>query len=376
MTDVMRDAKDIAALTRDGKKGAKEKPVKPTLPTLLSAESPRLRSAALAGFTLVAHARPIRTGEGSGRHPRRVWQAGNSCPNSGSRSRRYLAGRKRADPGGANHVHCRSRHDLLRGADTFRELRHWREDRSRAFAIIHAAVLNSRAGLRSLAAIPVFVYVVVWIEGRGNFLDTPYRSIVFGAFLLTLHKADLGNMFCQYLFAPNSVARTRGYCRPLQWCGCVLRIYRSARWSSRASYCWSLGALPLSSARLLNATTTGLSGRFRVSRSSSYLVPRGGLFRWVASPHYVGEIFSFLGYAMLSDLLPVWGTALAASAYLSARANSTLEWYRREMPLRISPGWRRLVPFINGRPLPAAPQLQNSRNQRGQPRFWPADWTG
>jgi hypothetical protein len=29
MTEVLRDAKDIAALTRDGKKGAKEKPVKP-----------------------------------------------------------------------------------------------------------------------------------------------------------------------------------------------------------------------------------------------------------------------------------------------------------------------------------------------------------
>ena len=29
MTEVLRDAKDIAALTRDGKKGAKEKPAKP-----------------------------------------------------------------------------------------------------------------------------------------------------------------------------------------------------------------------------------------------------------------------------------------------------------------------------------------------------------
>lgn len=29
MTDVLRDAKDISALARDGKKGAKEKPSKP-----------------------------------------------------------------------------------------------------------------------------------------------------------------------------------------------------------------------------------------------------------------------------------------------------------------------------------------------------------
>jgi 3-oxo-5-alpha-steroid 4-dehydrogenase 1 len=76
-----------------------------------------------------------------------------------------------------------------------------------------------------------------------------------------------------------------------------------------------------------------------------YVVPRHGLFGWVACPHYLGEILSFVGYAMMSDLLPVWGNALVAAAYLSARANSTLSWYRREMPLQIPSRWRRLVPF-------------------------------
>ena len=54
---------------------------------------------------------------------------------------------------------------------------------------------------------------------------------------------------------------------------------------------------------------------------------------------------SFVGYAMISDLLPVWGNALVVSAYLSSRANSNLKWYQREMPLRIPTCWRRLVPF-------------------------------
>jgi hypothetical protein len=55
---------------------------------------------------------------------------------------------------------------------------------------------------------------------------------------------------------------------------------------------------------------------------------------------------SFVGYAMMSDLFPVWGNALVVSAYLSARANSTLKWYREETRLRIPAGWRRLVPFV------------------------------
>ena len=41
---------------------------------------------------------------------------------------------------------------------------------------------------------------------------------------------------------------------------------------------------------------------------------------------------------MMSELLPVWGTALVVTAYLGSRANSTLSWYRREMPLRIPLG--------------------------------------
>jgi hypothetical protein len=41
----------------------------------------------------------------------------------------------------------------------------------------------------------------------------------------------------------------------------------------------------------------------------------------------------------------VWGNALVASAYLSARANSTLNWYRREKPLTIPSRWHRLIPF-------------------------------
>jgi hypothetical protein len=41
---------------------------------------------------------------------------------------------------------------------------------------------------------------------------------------------------------------------------------------------------------------------------------------WAASPHYLGEILSFVGYAMMFALLPVWGNALVVSAYLASRA--------------------------------------------------------
>jgi hypothetical protein len=106
-----------------------------------------------------------------------------------------------------------------------------------------------------------------------------------------------------------------------------------------------LGVLVFAFGELLNGYHHWLLARLRPPGVRTYGVPRGGLFGWVASPHYLGEILSFVGYAMMSDLLPVWGNALVVSAYLASRANTTLKWYQREMPLRIPSGWRRLLPF-------------------------------
>ena len=106
-----------------------------------------------------------------------------------------------------------------------------------------------------------------------------------------------------------------------------------------------LGTVVFGLGELLNGYHHWLLARLRPPRVHTYVVPRGGLFGWVASPHYFGEILSFVGYAMISDLLPVWGNALIVSAYLSSRANSTLKWYQEKMPLQIPSGWRRLVPF-------------------------------
>ena len=106
-----------------------------------------------------------------------------------------------------------------------------------------------------------------------------------------------------------------------------------------------LGILIVAVGEVLNGYHHWLLARLRQLGVRIYVVPRHGLFGWVACPHYLGEILSFVGYAMMSDLLPVWGNTLVASAYLSAKANSTLNWYRREKPLTIPSRWDRLIPF-------------------------------
>ena len=61
---------------------------------------------------------------------------------------------------------------------------------------------------------------------------------------------------------------------------------------------------------MLNGYHHWLLARLRPLGVRIYVVPSHGLFRWVACPHYSGEILSFVGYAIMSDLLPVCGNTL------------------------------------------------------------------
>ncbi len=65
---------------------------------------------------------------------------------------------------------------------------------------------------------------------------------------------------------------------------------------------------------------------------SGYKIPRRGLFRWVSSPNYFGEVVEWCGWA-----LATWsaaGLAFAAStcANLAPRAISNHRWYRERFP--------------------------------------------
>ena len=70
--------------------------------------------------------------------------------------------------------------------------------------------------------------------------------------------------------------------------------------------------------------------RLRAPGETGYRVPQGGLFRWVSSPHYLGEIIQWCGWAVLT-----WSAAGAAFALftfcnLAPRALSNHRWYRQQ----------------------------------------------
>ena len=204
--------------------------------------------------------------------------------------------------------------------------------------------VNSRTGLALAYTTPIIIYITFWIEGGAP--QSRYHLIVLAAFLLHFIRRILEILFVNSYSRPTSLRALVP----------IALLYGGAAASSAffqvhtagqptSSPTFMLGTVVFGLGELLNGYHHWLLARLRPPGVRTYVVPRGGLFGWVASPHYLGEILSFVGYAMMSDLLPVWGNALVVSAYLSSRANSNLKWYQREMPLRIPTGWRRLVPF-------------------------------
>ena len=69
-----------------------------------------------------------------------------------------------------------------------------------------------------------------------------------------------------------------------------------------------------------NDTTTTTTKR--------YVVPTGGLFEYVACPHYLFEIISFVGIAFVSQHLHALLVSLGMASYLCGRAINTLKFYQ------------------------------------------------
>jgi len=63
---------------------------------------------------------------------------------------------------------------------------------------------------------------------------------------------------------------------------------------------------------------------------SGYKIPRGGLFRWVSAPNYLGEIVQWAGWALATWSLAGLSFALWTASNLAPRAMSHHRWYRAQ----------------------------------------------
>lgn len=92
-------------------------------------------------------------------------------------------------------------------------------------------------------------------------------------------------------------------------------------------------------------TTESLLRGLRRDSARGYVIPHGGGFRWVTSPHYFGEILAWSGLALATWCPGGLFVLTVTLANLVPRARANHRWYRKTFP--DYPAARRvLIPFV------------------------------
>lgn len=92
---------------------------------------------------------------------------------------------------------------------------------------------------------------------------------------------------------------------------------------------------------IMHVQSDGIIRALRKPGENDYRIPRGGLFRWVSSPHYLGEIIQWSGWAIMTWSLAGLAFALFTFCNLAPRAVANHAWYRQNFP--DYPGERRIL---------------------------------
>ena len=79
---------------------------------------------------------------------------------------------------------------------------------------------------------------------------------------------------------------------------------------------------------LLNQHSDATLRNLRAGSSGDYAIPRGGGFRWVSSPGYLGEIIEWIGFAIVAGSTAAWAFVFFTAANLVPRARTHHLWYR------------------------------------------------
>jgi hypothetical protein len=84
----------------------------------------------------------------------------------------------------------------------------------------------------------------------------------------------------------------------------------------------------------------------RATAVKTYHVPRGGLFEFVACPHYLFEILTFAGAACMTQSVHTSLVVFWVTSMLTARSVSTTRWYVEKFGPEYPQSRRHIIPFI------------------------------
>ncbi len=99
------------------------------------------------------------------------------------------------------------------------------------------------------------------------------------------------------------------------------------------SFIWNrptvwVGAALFAAGLLVNLQSDRILMSLRAPGETDYRIPRGGFFRWVSCPNYLGELVEWIGFALMAATPAAWAFALWTAANLIPRALSHHRWYQ------------------------------------------------
>ncbi len=95
----------------------------------------------------------------------------------------------------------------------------------------------------------------------------------------------------------------------------------------------------------LNRRSDAVLRNLRAPGDTGYKIPRGGVFRFISCPNYLGELIEWLGWSVLTWSPVGFVFFLWTTANLVPRARTHHEWYRRTFP-DYPPERRAIFPFL------------------------------
>jgi protein-S-isoprenylcysteine O-methyltransferase Ste14 len=96
---------------------------------------------------------------------------------------------------------------------------------------------------------------------------------------------------------------------------------------------------------VLNVWSDRTLRRLRPPGETGYRIPRGGAYRWVSCPNYLGEIIEWSGWALATWSPAGLAFAVYTIANLAPRAVHHHNWYRIHF-LDYPPERRALIPYV------------------------------
>jgi protein-S-isoprenylcysteine O-methyltransferase Ste14 len=205
----------------------------------------------------------------------------------------------------------------------------------------------ARLGWLGMEAVSPIVFLAVFLNGD-------HRASTVPLVLLGLWQLHYVQRAFVYPFLMRGGRRMPVVLALMAVCFNLLNAFINARWVSElGDYATSwladprfiLGVLVFLFGYWTNLSSDRILRNLRPPGDDSYRIPYGGMYRFVSSPNYFGEILEWCGWALATWSLPGLAFAAYTAANLGPRALANHRWYRTTFP-DYPPARRALIPGV------------------------------